>query len=103
MEKKLVIKNDITEISKLAIFIEELSEELALAPELTFNLNLVLEYYKSIKKHRNKNNNIYEKCRKKRKKYAKKTRSKFKMVKNGNSQANFLKKISKNNAKNHIF
>ena len=43
MEKKLVIKNDITEISKLAIFIEELSEELALAPELTFNLNLVLE------------------------------------------------------------
>ena len=43
MEKKLVIKNDITEISKLAIFIEELSEELALAPELTFNLNLALE------------------------------------------------------------
>ena len=43
MEKKLEIKNDITEISKLAIFIEELSEELALAPELTFNLNLALE------------------------------------------------------------
>ena len=43
MEKKLVIKNDITEISKLAIFIEELSEEMALAPELTFNLNLALE------------------------------------------------------------
>ena len=43
MEKKLVIKNDIAEICKLAIFIEELSEELALAPELTFNLNLVLE------------------------------------------------------------
>ena len=43
MEKKLVIKNDIAEICKLAIFIEELSEELALAPELTFNLNLALE------------------------------------------------------------
>ena len=43
MEKKLVIKNDIAEICKLAIFIEELSEELALTPELTFNLNLVLE------------------------------------------------------------
>ena len=43
MEKKLVIKNDIAEICKFAIFIEELSEELALAPELTFNLNLVLE------------------------------------------------------------
>ena len=43
MEKKLVIKNDITEISKLAIFIEELSEELDLAPELVFNLNLALE------------------------------------------------------------
>ena len=43
MEKKLVIKNDIAEICKLAIFIEELSEELALTPELTFNLNLALE------------------------------------------------------------
>ena len=43
MGKKLVIKNDISEISKLAIFIEELSEELNLTPELNFNLNLVLE------------------------------------------------------------
>ena len=43
MEKKLVIKNDISEISKLATFIEELSEELNLTPELNFNLNLVLE------------------------------------------------------------
>ena len=43
MEKKLVIKNDISEISKLAIFIEELSEELNLTPELNFNLYLVLE------------------------------------------------------------
>ena len=43
MEKKLVIKNDISEINKLTVFIEELSEELVLTPELTFNLNLVLE------------------------------------------------------------
>ncbi len=43
MEKKLVIKNDISEISKLAIFIGELSEVLDLTPELNFNLNLVLE------------------------------------------------------------
>ena len=43
MEKKLVIKNDISEINKLAVFIEELSKELVLTPELTFNLNLVLE------------------------------------------------------------
>ena len=43
MEKKLVIKNDISEINKLAVFIGELSEELVLTPELTFNLNLVLE------------------------------------------------------------
>ena len=43
MEKKLVIKNDISEISKLTIFIDELSEELDFTPELNFNLNLVLE------------------------------------------------------------
>ena len=43
MGKKLVIKNDISEISKLATFIEGLSEELNLTPELNFNLNLVLE------------------------------------------------------------
>jgi anti-sigma regulatory factor (Ser/Thr protein kinase) len=43
MEKKLVIKNDISEISKLAIFIDELSEELDFTPELNFNLNLVLD------------------------------------------------------------
>ena len=43
MEKKLVIKNDISEISKLATFIGELSEELDLTSELNFNLNLVLE------------------------------------------------------------
>lgn len=43
MEKKLVIKNEISEIAKLNLFVEELSEELDLSPELTFNLNLVLE------------------------------------------------------------
>ena len=43
MEKKLVIKNEISEINKLAIFIEELGEELNLTPDLVFNLNLVLE------------------------------------------------------------
>lgn len=43
MEKILVLKNEISEISKLAIFIEELGEELGLTPDLVFNLNLVLE------------------------------------------------------------
>lgn len=43
MEKKLVIKNEISEINKLAIFIEGLGEELNLTPDLVFNLNLVLE------------------------------------------------------------
>jgi serine/threonine-protein kinase RsbW len=43
MEKKLVIKNEISEIAKLSLFVEELSEELDLSPDLTFNLNLVLE------------------------------------------------------------
>lgn len=43
MEKKLVIKNEISEIAKLNLFVEELSEEFDLSPDLTFNLNLVLE------------------------------------------------------------
>lgn len=43
MEKKLVLKNEISEINKLAIFIEEVGEELNLPSELVFNLNLVLE------------------------------------------------------------
>ena len=38
-----MIKNEISEINKLTVFIEELSEELVLTPEITFNLNLVLE------------------------------------------------------------
>ena len=43
MEKRLVLKNEISEINKLAIFIEELGEELNLPLDLVFNLNLVLE------------------------------------------------------------
>lgn len=43
MEKKLILKNEISEISKLATFIDEVGEEMNLSPELIFNLNLVLE------------------------------------------------------------
>ncbi len=43
MEKKLVLKNQIAEINRLATFIEELGEELNLPSDLIFNLNLVLE------------------------------------------------------------
>ena len=43
MEKILILQNEVAEISKLAIFIEELGEEFGLSPELVFNLNLVLE------------------------------------------------------------
>ena len=43
MEKKLILKNEISEISKLATFIDEVGEEMSLSPELIFNLNLVLE------------------------------------------------------------
>lgn len=41
--KVIVIKNQISELSKLTRFIEELGEELELAPDLVFNLNLALE------------------------------------------------------------
>lgn len=43
MERILVLNNEISEISRLATFIEELGEELNLPPDLLFNLNLVLE------------------------------------------------------------
>ena len=43
MEKKLVLKNEISEINKLAAFIENLGEELGLSPDMVFSLNLVLE------------------------------------------------------------
>lgn len=43
MEKQLVIKNEVSELVHLASFIEEIGEELGLAPGLVMNLNLVLE------------------------------------------------------------
>ncbi|MDL2221812.1 ATP-binding protein [Parabacteroides sp. OttesenSCG-928-N08] len=43
MEKKLVIKNEISEISHLATFVEEVGEALDLSPALVMSLNLVLE------------------------------------------------------------
>lgn len=43
MEKILILRNEIEEISKLPLFIEELGDELGLSPELIFNINLVLE------------------------------------------------------------
>lgn len=43
MNKRLVINNEISEIPRLAEFIEQLGEELGLAPAMVFNLNLVLE------------------------------------------------------------
>ena len=43
MEKKLVLKNEVAEINRLAKVVEELGEELNLTPDLVFNLNLVLE------------------------------------------------------------
>lgn len=43
MEKVLVIENEVSEIEKVAQFIEELGKEAALAPDLVFQLNLALE------------------------------------------------------------
>ena len=43
MEKEIVINNQIEELERLAVFVEEVAEELGLAPELTMNLNLALE------------------------------------------------------------
>lgn len=43
MEKTLILNNDISEIKRLGEFIEEVGEEFSLAPDITFNLNLVLE------------------------------------------------------------
>ena len=43
MKKQLIIQNEIGEIAKLATFVESIGEELNLAPDLVFNLNLVLE------------------------------------------------------------
>lgn len=43
MKKTLTIKNEINELTKLALFVEKLGEEMQLSPDLVFNLNLVLE------------------------------------------------------------
>ena len=43
MEKTITLANDIAEISRLNQFVEEMEEEFSLAPDITFNLNLVLE------------------------------------------------------------
>lgn len=43
MEKTLILRNEISEIPRLASFIDEIADELSLSPDLVFNLNLVLE------------------------------------------------------------
>ena len=43
MRKEICIKNKISELEKVAQFIEEISEELGLSMELQMNLNLVME------------------------------------------------------------
>ncbi len=43
MRKELRIKNQITELEKVAQFVEEIGEELGLSMELQMNLNLVME------------------------------------------------------------
>ena len=43
MKRVLIIKNEITEISKLVTFIETIGEELGLSPALVMSLNLALE------------------------------------------------------------
>lgn len=43
MEKSIILANDISEISRLYEFIEELGRDYSLAPDIVFNLNLVLE------------------------------------------------------------
>ena len=43
MEKEIRIKNQISELEKIARFIEEICEELGLSMELQMDLNLVIE------------------------------------------------------------
>ena len=43
MRKELRIKNQVTELEKVAQFVEEIGEELGLNMELQMNLNLVME------------------------------------------------------------
>lgn len=43
MEKSIILANEISEISKLNEFIDDIGNEFSLAPDVVFNLNLVLE------------------------------------------------------------
>ncbi|MBR5603826.1 MAG: ATP-binding protein [Bacteroidales bacterium] len=43
MEKSIVLANDIAEVNKLNMFVEEIGEEFSLSPDVVFNLSLVLE------------------------------------------------------------
>ena len=43
MKKEIVIKNEIAELERLAVFVEEVSEQLNLDAETAMNLNLALE------------------------------------------------------------
>ena len=43
MEKSIILANDLSEISRLNGFIEDIGNEFSLAPDVVFNLNLVLE------------------------------------------------------------
>lgn len=43
MEKSIILANEISEISKLNDFIEDIGHEFSIAPDVLFNLNLVLE------------------------------------------------------------
>ena len=43
MEKSIILANDISEITRLYEFIEEMGNDFSLSPDIVFNLNLVLE------------------------------------------------------------
>ena len=43
MEKSIILANDISEITRLYEFIEEIGNDFSLSPDIVFNLNLVLE------------------------------------------------------------
>lgn len=43
MERTLILNNRISEISRLAAFVDDISTSLSLGPDVSFNLNLALE------------------------------------------------------------
>lgn len=43
MEKSIILANDISEVSRLYEFIEDVGNDFSLTPDIVFNLNLVLE------------------------------------------------------------